>query len=129
MMYLVLFETAMDRVASVESLLERWDEGWRSWGMGFLRNFNGWEIEWVGSFFQLLESHVPIREGEDRMRWKLKRSGEFTVHETLQGPSLLLFPWKAIWWVKAPLRVSFFLVWLLSCGVLYLGRLGFSGYY
>lgn len=35
--------------------------------MRFLRNFNAWEIDGVASFLHLLESHFPIREGEDKM--------------------------------------------------------------
>jgi len=59
-MFLVLFETAVDKDAFVESLLERQEEGERrSWGLGFMRSFNDWEIDGVASFLHLLDSHVP----------------------------------------------------------------------
>ena len=76
--------------------------------MQFLRNFNDWEIDGVASFLYLLESHFPIREGEDRMRWKLQGSGEFTVRSFYEyGSTPMSFPWKAIWRVETSRRVSF----------------------
>ena len=62
----------IDKNASVESLLERQVEGQsRNWCVKFVRNFNDWEIDEVASFFHLLDSHTPLREGNDRMIWKL----------------------------------------------------------
>ena len=61
----------------------------------------------------MLDSHTPLGEGNDRMIWKLKSNGEFTVrsfYEKLRGLAPMPFPWKAIWMTKAPQRVSFF-VW------------------
>lgn len=59
-MFLVLFETAMDKDAFVESLSERQEEGERtSWGVGFMRSFNDREIDGVVAFLHLLDSHVP----------------------------------------------------------------------
>ena len=54
-------------------------------------------------------SYVPVREGGDQMRWKLKSSGDFSVrssYEALRG-SPPVFLWRAIWGAKAPQRVSF----------------------
>ena len=45
--------------------------------MGFMRNFHDWEIDMAASFLHLLESYIPTREGEDRMRGKLKSNREF----------------------------------------------------
>ena len=46
MMYPILFEIATNRDTSVESLLERLEEeGRRQWYVGFIRNFNYWEME------------------------------------------------------------------------------------
>lgn len=40
-----LFETALDKDASVESLFERQEvRGRRNLSVGFMRNFNDWEI-------------------------------------------------------------------------------------
>ena len=49
----------------------------------------------------------------DRMRWKLTKNGDFTIHlyyHKLHGSFSIVFPWKGIWKVKAPRRVTFF-VW------------------
>ena len=49
----------------------------------------------------------------DRMRWKLTKNGDFNIHSfyhKLHGFSSIVFPWKGIWKVKAPWRISFF-VW------------------
>ena len=109
----------MDKNASVESSLERLEEGGRgSWHVEFRRNFNDWEIDVVASFFHLLDSHIPTREGSDRMRWKLNSSVDFTVcsfYEFLQSSPSMSFPWKAIWRTKALRRVSFF-VWTAAGG-------------
>ena len=51
----------------------------RNWRVEFIRNFNDWEIDEVASFFHLLDSHTTLGEGNDRMMWKLKSNGEFTV--------------------------------------------------
>ena len=112
LLFSVLFETTVDKNASVESSLERLEEGGRrSWHVEFRRNFNDWEIDVVASFFHLLDSHIPTREGSDRMRWKLNSSVDFTVcsfYEFLQSSPSMSFPWKAIWRTKALRRVSFF---------------------
>ena len=47
------------------------------------------------------------------MRWKLTKNGNFDIrsfYNKLQAPFPIIFPWKGIWKVKAPRRVSFF-VW------------------
>ena len=63
----VLFENATDREALVESMLDRPAEGERrNWDVSFLRNFNDWELEVVAAFLNLIDSHIPIRQGKIR---------------------------------------------------------------
>ena len=72
-----------------------------------------WELESVGSFLDLLYSNIPRTEGCDRVKWKLKESNEFIVRfylEALCGGPNNSYPWKTVWHVKAPKRLSFF-VW------------------
>ena len=67
----------------------------------------------VDDFFQFLAFHLPLVSNGDRMRWKLTKTGDFTIrsyYHKLHGSSSIVFPWKCIWKVKAPQRVSFF-VW------------------
>ena len=52
----------------------------------------------------------------DHLRWKLTKNGDFDIslfYNKLQGPLPIIFPWKGIWKVKAPRRVSFF-VWTVT---------------
>ena len=73
----------------------------------------------MASFFHILDSHIPIREGSDRMRWKLKSNGEFTVlslYEFFWGSPPMSFPCKAIWRAKAPMR------FLSLCGQWLVGK-------
>jgi hypothetical protein len=73
----------------------------------------------IASFLNLLDSNVPSREGDDGLRWRLKRSGIFHIRSfyiALRGSSpLVIFPWRGIWGVKAPQRVAFF-VWCAAWG-------------
>ena len=50
------------------------------------------------------------------MRWKLKKNGGFHIrfhYKVLRISPSVIFPWKGIWRVKAPKRVSFF-VWTVA---------------
>ena len=72
----------------------------------------------VESFLLLLHSHAPNSEEPDKLIWKLKRSGIFDISSyylMLRDPTAFAFPWKSIWRVKAPRRVSFF-VWTAAWG-------------
>lgn len=60
----------------------------------------------------------PARGGGcDKMRWRLNGNGMFDVrfyYVKIQGTNALSFPWKSIWCVKAPRRVS--LAWTTAWG-------------
>jgi hypothetical protein len=74
-------------------------------------------MEMVLSFFAWLYS-ISIRYGEDnRLIWNLAKRGLFEVksyYEVLNRKDDPLFPWKSIWHVKAPARVTFF---VRSCSI------------
>ena len=60
-----------------------------------------------------LGSNLPQSENGDRLRWNLSKNGDFDIHSfynRLRDPLPIIFPWKGIWKVKAPQRISFF-VW------------------
>jgi hypothetical protein len=70
-----------------------------------------WEIEGVASFFDFLLSHTQFKEGGDGLRWRLKGNGLFDIksfYNALRDFHPVRFPWKAIWGVHTPRRVSFF---------------------
>ena len=67
----------------------------------------------VDEFFRTLGSNLPPTVNGDRMRWKLTKNGVFNIrsfYNKLRNPLPIIFPWKGVWKVKAPQRVSFF-VW------------------
>ena len=89
-----------------------WQMCWwvRMWGKGragmrFRRSFNDWEMELVGAFLHLLESHNPLNEAGDWVRWRLKKKHSF--YSALRGSSSTTFPWKIIWGVEAPHQKRF----------------------
>ena len=71
----------------------------------------------VDSFIHLLESHVPLWEGGDQMRWKLKRSGvlEFVFFVKHYGVHPLCLHLEGYMGVKNSSEISFF-VWTAAWG-------------
>ena len=67
-------------------------------------------------FLRILGANTPPMEAGDQMRWKLKPNGVFDIqsyYNKLRDSLSTVFPWKVIWRVKAPRRVSFF-VWCVA---------------
>ena len=67
----------------------------------------------VDEFLRTLGSNLPPTENGDGMRWKLTKNGDFDIcsfYNKLRSPLPIIFPWKGVWKVKTPRRVSFF-VW------------------
>ena len=102
----VLYEIAINREASIEFFLARQGEGERqTWDVRFTWNLNDWELDLVVDLFHILESNTPSMDNEDRMKWKLKKNGDFDIRSLyyeLRVPLSIVFPWKVIWKVKAP---------------------------
>lgn len=76
----------------------------------------------IGSWVQWQISHIswspkPLqKKNGDQVRWKLKKNGGFHIrfhYKALQISPSVTFPWKDIWRVKAPKRVSIF-VWTVA---------------
>ena len=105
---------ASNKGASVASSLEQLGiEERRSWDVHFIRRPNDWEMGGVDDFLHTLGSNLPPTENGDRIRWKLAKKGVFDIrsfYNKLRNPLPIIFPWKGVWKVKAPGRVSFF-VW------------------
>nr|XP_023874114.1 uncharacterized protein LOC111986661 [Quercus suber] len=110
----MVYGIAYNREASMASSLERLGTGaQRSWNVRLLREPNDWESGEVEDFLRTLGSNLPQSEHGDRMRWKLSKKRNFNTrsfYNKLRCPSSIIFPWKGVWKVKAPPRVSFF-VW------------------
>ena len=83
----------------------------RSWDIRSIRRPNDWDMGDVDAFFCTLGSNLPPTENGDYMRWRLSKNGNFNVrsfYNKLRGPMPIIFPWKSVWKVKPPQRVSFF---------------------
>ena len=128
-----LYACTANRQATIDSILSRSALGSRSnWNVQFVRNFNDWEVEGVASFFEFLHSNSSFREGGDGLRWRLKGNEFFDIrsfYSALRHSHPVIFPWKAIWGVHAPKRVSFF-AWSASWGrILTADNLMLRGYH
>ncbi|KAL0015045.1 hypothetical protein SO802_002114 [Lithocarpus litseifolius] len=112
-----MYSIALDKEASVEASLSRQGaENRRFWDVRFIRDLNEWELEEGLHFLCTLGAMNPPLEEEDRLRWKLKPNGEFdtrSYYNKLRDSPPNAFPWKGIWRVKAPRRVSFF-IWCVA---------------
>ena len=113
--FLSVYGIASNKEASVASSLE-WlgIEEWRSWDVHFIRRPNDWEMGGVDEFLWTLDSNLPPSVNGDRMRWKLTKNEDFDIrsfYNKLRSPLPIIFPWKGVWKVKVPRRVSFF-VWI-----------------
>ena len=67
----------------------------------------------MDEFLRTLGSNLPHTKNGDRMRWKLTKNEDFDIrsfYNNLRNPLPIIFPWKCVWKVKSPRRVSFF-VW------------------
>ena len=108
--FLNVYGIASNKEASVASSLERLGiENRRS----FIRRPNDWEMGVVDDFLCTLGANLPPIVNGDRMRWKLTKNGAFNIrsfYNKMRSPLPIIFPWKGVWKVKAPRRVSFF-VW------------------
>jgi hypothetical protein len=120
----VLFSCSSNKTASIESLLCRPVEGGgRVWNLTFTWDFNDWEMDEVLNFFTFIHSKTPTNEDPNALRWNLRHNGRFdakSFYHVLSGKADITFPWKAIWRVKAPRRLAFFMwttVWgkILTC--------------
>uniref|UniRef100_A0A2N9F4W2 Reverse transcriptase domain-containing protein n=1 Tax=Fagus sylvatica TaxID=28930 RepID=A0A2N9F4W2_FAGSY len=118
-LYPTLYACSNNKDAFIASVYVTSGEGRsREWSVTFCRDFNDWEMASVESFLLLLHSHAPSSEDPDKLIWNLKRSGIFNTssyYHVLRNPTAFAFPWKSIWRVKAPRRVSFF-VWTAAWG-------------
>ena len=112
-----LYGIAIDKEISIEASLSRQgEEDRRIWDIHFIREFNDWEMEEGLNFLCMLGASTPPMDVGDRMRWKLKVNADFDIrsyYNKLRNSPSIVFPWKAIWKVKAPRRVSFF-VWCVA---------------
>lgn len=115
--FLVLYDNFRDRDASMASLLVRSSMGERqSWHSRFLQDFNDLELDLVASFLRLLESHIPITEDGDKVKWRLKKNEEFDIRSLYNAKGFYFCPsLERHMESEGPPKVSFF-IWMVAWG-------------
>jgi hypothetical protein len=108
--FLVLFSCATNRNGTIDNcMVQMGARRTRVWDVSFTQNFNDWEIMFVAEFFQVINSHIPSREGMAVWRWKRTSTGIFDTHSFYRALSMTSqvepFPWRGVWGVKVPRRV------------------------
>jgi hypothetical protein len=101
--------------ASVVDHLEL-SSGSHKWNISFIRVAYDWEVDIFASFFNLLYSFSVSRGVEDKLCWVPFKRWLFDVrlfYSVLVPLDGTPFPWKRIWWNKAPARAAFF-AWLAA---------------
>ena len=89
-----------------------------NWNVNFVRPIQDLELESVVTFLDLIYSGLVRRNGVDQLCWKPSASGVFYVksfYKVLCSTTHSSFPWKPLWRLKVPTKVSFFM-WTADLG-------------
>jgi hypothetical protein len=81
------------------------------WNVCFARVTHDWKVDVFAFFFKGLYSVRVRREGEDKFWWVPSKRGFFifrSFYSVLVHNDGFCFPWKSVWWIKVPFRVTFF---------------------
>ena len=82
------------------------------WNLRFYREFNDWELVASYSLLYFIQTQIPKGGVCDSPCWGLNGSGKFDIrsfYHKIRNASPSTFPWKGIWKVKVPKRVTFFM--------------------
>jgi len=98
-----------------DTVAQVWSQN--GWNLLFRRAFNDWEIEEVAMLLGVLNNFPGTSESSDKPVWKIHNKGVYTVKSCYWKMNHNVsrterWPWKLLWKVKCPLKVSCF-VWLL----------------
>jgi hypothetical protein len=108
--FLVLFGIASVKDAPVADNMEILG-GSTQWNMSFVRKAHDWEVDVFASFFQALHSAIVSRDHANRLWYVSSKKGLFKVKSffnSLACSEGSRFPWKSVWWTRAPSRAVFF---------------------
>ena len=104
-----LFSRALGKDAWIFELITITSDGGSSWNIQFHRAPDDWEVERVDAFYEYIYSKMPKGEGVDSLFWNLTPNGVLDMrsfYNSLSTPPTIPFPWKCIWSVKVPRRIS-----------------------
>jgi len=99
-----------------DTVAEVWSN--QGWNLSFRRPLNDWEIQRLVDFFGILEQFKGTSTSQDGLFWNHNCNGNFSVKEAYKKFNSFThqvtgWPWKLIWKVKIPPKVSCF-TWLLA---------------
>ena len=83
------------------------------WNLRFYWDFHERELQVAFSFLEFIHSRIPRGVRSDTSHWCLNGNGKFdtlSYYNNIRGAFASNFPWKGVWKVKIPKRVTFF-VW------------------
>jgi len=89
----------------------------QGWNFLFRRALNDWEIKRIAALFQILNTFPGTSNEPDKPIWKLQWKGVFTVKSCYWSSNAgqrrnRIWPWRLVWKIKIPLKVSCF-AWLV----------------
>jgi len=85
----------------------------QGWNLFLRRNLNVWEVEILCLLFQLLSNIILGYNKIDSIIWNGHPTGLFTVRSCYSLLEMVSWPWRKIWFSKAPLKVSCF-TWIVA---------------
>ncbi|WMV31366.1 hypothetical protein MTR67_024751 [Solanum verrucosum] len=106
--FYILSLQQMDTVAQV------WSP--QGWDLIFRRALNDWEVDRVAGLLHTLNAFPGVTESPDTPIWKMRKKGIFSVKSCYWSLNSnqameMEWPWKLIWKIKVPHKVSGF-IWL-----------------
>lgn len=98
------------------TVAEVWDN--QGWNLTCRRMLNDWEIDSLTELYSTLEQAKVLTTNEDNLQWLRAKNGKFTVksaYRHLDRPTVMAttWPWKMIWKVRKPHKVTCF-SWLVA---------------
>ena len=118
-LYPQLFVCSANKEACISDMLSpSVSDNDRVWNLRFQREFNDWELAASYSLLHFIQTRIPRGGGCDRLCSDLNGSGKFdtrSFYHKIRNAAPSTFPWKGIWKVKVPKRVTFFM-WTAAHG-------------
>ncbi|WMV47091.1 hypothetical protein MTR67_040476 [Solanum verrucosum] len=108
-----LFSLSLQKVATVKEIRDA-----QGWNLRFRRPLNDWEVNRMVEFLNILERYKELSNSEDKLLWAPDTQGRFSVGTAYRNSQRThtqssYWPWKMIWKVKVPFKVTCF-TWLLA---------------
>ncbi|XP_060217918.1 putative acyl-activating enzyme 19 isoform X2 [Lycium barbarum] len=93
------------------TIAQNWEDN--SWNLHLRRHLNDWEIEDMIALIGCLQNSPVLTQKNDRLKWGSNKDGSYSVKEgylllTSNKDLIDQWPWKLIWKINLPPKVSCF---------------------